>query len=307
MIDSTIDLLNAAKPLDSERLEEIFPAQQRASLLAAILRGSTTELTPAAPTPRRVAWVARLRGAPRRRRWLVSTLGASIAAGACAALVFAGSAVVHPSSAVAFSTAPGGDVIATVTDPFAAQKELNAAFAAHGFAITVALLPVSPSLVGTLISTSQDGPGSVIDPLQGGTCVSGGGGCPIGVKIPATFTGSGSITLGRPAQPGEPYDSTASAFAPGEALHCSGLLGKPVSVALPVLARDRVTVTSWRETVDGGGTGAPSASRTDATPPAQNYIWSADPVVAGGVSIVTAPTPLRADLVANGHRYDQGC
>ena len=307
MIDPTTELLNAVKPVDAERLDEIFPSPQRAALLEEILHGpATTGLTPAT-SARRVPWTTRLRGAPRRRRWLVSTLGTSIAVGACAALVFTGSAVVHPSAAVAFSTAPGGDIIATVTDPFAAQKELDAAFAAHGFAITVALVPVSPSLVGTLISTSQDGPGSVIDPLQGGTCVSGGGGgCPIGVKIPATFTGSGSITLGRPAQPGETYDSTASAFAPGEALHCSGLLGEQVSMALPVLARDHMTVTKWRENVDSDN-GETSSSQIDATPPSQNYIWSADPVAPGEVSILTEPTPLPADLVTNGQRYNQGC
>lgn len=79
----------------------------------------------------------------------------------------------HPSSAVAFIIAPG-DIIATVTDPFAAQKDLDAAFAAHGFNITVQLVPVSPSLVGALVATSQDTPGSVIEPLEGGTCVTGG-------------------------------------------------------------------------------------------------------------------------------------
>lgn len=306
MIDSTTELLNAVKPLDARRLQEIFPSPQRAALLEEILHGPTsTGLTPAS-SARRVPWAARLRRAPRRRRWLVSTLGTSIAVGAGAALVFTGSAVVQPSSAVAFTTAPGGDIIATVTDPFAAQKKLDAAFAAHGFAITVALVPVSPSLVGTLISTSQDGPDSVINPLQGGACVSdGGGGCPIGVEIPATFTGSGSITLGRPAQPGETYDSTSSAFAPGEALHCSGLLGEQVTMALPVLARDHLTVTSWREDVDSAS--GETTSQIDATPPSQNYIWSADPVAPGDVSILTEPTSLPADLVTNGQRYNQGC
>jgi len=132
------------------------------------------------------------------------------------------------------------------------------------------------------------------------------GGCPIGVKIPATFTGGGSITLGRPAQAGETYDSTASAFAPGESLHCTGLLGEEVSAALPALARDGVTVTSWRETADGSN-GEPSSSRIDATPTSQNYIWSADPVAPGEVSVWTQAAPLPADLVANGQRYNQGC
>ena len=308
MTDPTVALLIAARPEDTGRLDEIFPSSQRAALLEAILRGpATTGLKPATAArraPRNSRLPAML--ARRRRRWLIPTLGTTVAVGACAALLFTGSAVVHPSSAVAFSTAPGGDIIATVTDPFAAQKELDAAFAAHGFAITVQLVPASPSLVGTLIATSQGGPGSAIDPLEGGTCVTGGGGCPIGVKIPASFTGSGSIALGRPAQLGETYNATASAFAPGEALHCAGLLGGQVSTALPVLARDHVTVTTWRETVDGANA-EPSTSQIDATPPPQNYIWSADPIAPGEVAIWTQPTPPPANLVTNGHRYNQGC
>jgi hypothetical protein len=180
MIDPTTELLNAAKPVDTEPLEEIFPPHQRAALLDEIFRTTVPDELPSAAPAQRPSPDRRLRATParRRRRRLVSTLGTTVAVGACAALLFTGSAVVHPSSAVAFTTAPGGDIIATVTDPFAAQKELDAAFAAHGFAITIQLLPVSPSLVGTLISTSQDGLGSAIDPLQGGTCVSdGGGGC----------------------------------------------------------------------------------------------------------------------------------
>ena len=68
-------------------------------------------------------------------------------------------------------------------------------------------MPVSPSLVGTVVYISDNGGASAIQPLQGGPCVTGGGGCSIGVKIPATFTGQGYITLGRPAKPGETYES----------------------------------------------------------------------------------------------------
>ena len=274
--------------------------------------GATDE--PSAPEvdPRhlRLAWRygRRLR---RRRRLLVSALGTCVAVAVGAVVLFAGSAVVHPSSAVAFSTAPGGDIIATVTDPFAAQKELDSAFAARGFDITVQLVPVSPSLVGTVVTFSlgNRNPASQIEPLEGGACVEGSAGCPIGVKIPATFTGSAYIVLGRPAQSGEAYAATASAFGPGEALHCSGLLGARVSAAAPVLAADGLTVTQWRASADGAS-GEPTNSQITATPPPPDYyIWSADPVSPTQVRIWTESASPSADpaLAAQDARLNQGC
>jgi hypothetical protein len=241
---------------------------------------------------------------------LVSALGTCVAVAVGAVVLFAGSAVVHPSSAVAFSTAPGGDIIATVTDPFAAQKELDSAFAARGFDITVQLVPVSPSLVGTVVtfSSGSRNPASQIEPLEGGTCVEGSAGCPIGIKIPATFTGSAYIVLGRPAQSGEAYAATASAFGPGESLHCSGLLGARVSAAAPVLAADGLTVTQWRASADGPD-GEPRNSQITTTPPPNYYIWSADPVSPTQVRLWTESASPSADpaLAARDARLNQGC
>src|SRR4029077_19907236 len=107
----------------------------------------------------------------------------------------------------------------------------------------------------------------------------------------AIFTGRAYIPLGRPARPGEQYESQASAFAPGEALHCSRLLGARVATALPVLQAHELTVT-WRENTtrtasDGTTT---SFSATDATAPANNYIWEGLMTAPGKVMIWTEPT-----------------
>jgi hypothetical protein len=63
--------------------------------------------------------------------------------------------------------------------------------------------------------------------------------------IPADFHGSGSVYIGRPAQPGEAYESSAYVFSPGEMLHCSGLLGAPVSAARTLLTAKDLTATRW--------------------------------------------------------------
>jgi hypothetical protein len=208
---------------------------------------------------------------------------------------------------VAFRAAADGDIVATVTDPFAAESRLKAAFVEHGLDITVNLVPVSPSLVGTVVYTSDNGGPSAIQPLQGGRCVTAGGGCAIGLKIPATFTGKGYVTLGRPAKPEEAYESQASAFAPGEALHCSRLLGARVATALPVLQAHNLSV-EWRENIterssDGSSFGH---SQTDARPPANNYVWDANMMTPRSIMVWTAPTPWPADA-AHGAAVNHGC
>ena len=245
-------------------------------------------------------WRFRVQGA--RRLAIVWTL-AAVTAAVVAVAVIAGSADRSPTTAtvVSFRNAGDNEITATVTDPFAAESRLKAAFAQQHLNITVTLVPVSPSLVGTVIYTGgYGGAMSEIQALHGGHCVTGGGRCPIGVKIPTTFTGQGYIGLGRPAKPGETYQSQASAFAPGELLHCSHLLGARVSHALPVLKADKLTI-QWR----GAGTEAGS-SKADTTPPGTSYIWDASMASPRVVFLFTAPQPWPSD-VAHGAAVNRGC
>lgn len=310
MTDPTIDLLTDLRTVDLDEIDEMFPTAHRVAQLQDILdrvaadqSGTHRPAHAASPTARtlRPRW---RRSATRRRPLVLSALGGVVAVAIAAAVLFTGSAAVHPTPAVAFTTAASGDIVATVTDPFAAQKQLDAAFAAHGFDITVKLVPVSPSLVGTLVGMGAGAGGSLseIKPIEGnGPCVEGGAGCPIGVEIPATFTGSGSIILGRPAQPGEQYAAAGSAFAPGEALHCSGLIDAQVATASPILAADGINVTWTAPTGSGGETVVTT------TPSAQNYIWNATPIAPNQIRLQTEPTLPSAAFDAQNARYNQGC
>ncbi|HYM55589.1 MAG TPA: hypothetical protein VES97_09515 [Solirubrobacteraceae bacterium] len=305
-------VLRDLRPDDATRTDEIFPGEQRIELLEAILSHDARSHRQTDVRRRHTQRKHRHRFSGTgwlERPVLVPALGV-VAAVAVAVAALATSSAVTPqpaAGAVAFRAAPGGNIVATVTDPFAAVSQLKSAFARRGFDITLDLVPVSPSLVGTVVYSSDAGGSSAIQPLQRGQCLNAGGGCSIGVEIPASFVGKGYITLGRPARPGETYESQASAFAPGEPLHCSGLLGRRVAAAQPALEQNHLTV-EWREVTtetatDGTQT---SHSKTDIVPASSNYIWDADMTAPGKVAIWTEPTPWPADTT-HGAQFNQGC
>jgi hypothetical protein len=251
--------------------------------------------------------------ARRRQRYAVPATGVAAAGAVAAAVVLASPVGSPPTTAnarhhhgsvattepVSFRTTESGNIVATVTDPFAAQSALNASFQAAGLNIVVTLEPVSPSLVGTVDSFSEptNEPDGGIQPLGHGPCVTGGGGCSIGITVPRDFTGHGTITLGRPAKPGEAYVGTTSAFAPGEVLHCSGLINEQVAQALTTIQRDNITaywgVPPHDAPPEIGATSGPQVP--DMTPPpADDYIIDATPVAAGTVWFRASATPLPA-------------
>jgi hypothetical protein len=290
--------LAALRHQDAKRIAEIFPTQRRAELLAAIVAGDA-----GATSRRATGRVDRARRPGGRRPRLARGLTVPALAGlaACAVAVTAialsaptpavnhrrhGVTIIH-TAPVSFrypTRGPGsGYIVATVTDPFAAQSSLDAAFEAAGLDIIVTLEPVPPSLVGTILYTDVP-----IQTLTGGACATDGGGigaCPVGLRIPRNFTGQGAITLGRPARPGESYEASASAFAPGESLHCTDILGDQVGHALSQLAADGIT-PQWHLTAPG----APVTSNE--TPPPDGYfIIGGFPVSSGVVALQTRATP----------------
>jgi hypothetical protein len=189
---------------------------------------------------------------------------------------------------VSFSSG-GGYIVALIRDPNADSEALRQAFAEHGLDITLQLIPVSPSAVGTFVYFSwedeavQEG-GPAIETLASDdpTCTTmAGGSCQIGIRVPVDFQGHADIGLGRPAHPGEKYRSGNDGYAAGEALHCSGLYGMTVQAALPVLS-DRGVTAIWRSMdrsidTDDGIEQAIIAGQyvTDAIPaaPGEMYIW----------------------------------
>jgi hypothetical protein len=342
-------LLKALRHRDTAQVERLFPPARREAMLAAIYAAGA-----AAPAPSAAArW-----GAVLRRRPRVLAVAGLAACGLAAALIgaLASAPAVAPSShpnggrvsVVSFRYPKHGPdsgyIVATVTDPFAAQSSLDAAFKAAGLDISVSLVAASPSAVGTVVEISEPSSGPQIESLTGGSCVTGGGGpgnCPIGLKIPRDFTGQGSVTIGRPARPGEAYETTNSAFAPGESLHCSGLIGATVATALPKLRALGITA-QWRtpvsqparagqpvttpvpasttsmtsttssdttETTTSSSSSSSDAAAGSATPPPAGYhIVDGDPVSAGVVILLAQPGALTpAALAQSAQMYSGGC
>ncbi len=239
----------------------------------------------------------------RRRPWALPRLGVGVAVAAAlvVAAVLAATALRSPSVAAAgvHFRRSHGFIVARITDPAASAAALRQAFAEEGLNIHLSLIPVSPSLVGTVVYIGEDGGG--IQAIQGGPCVTGGGGCPVGLRIPADYAGEAYITLGREAQAGESYGSTASAFAPGEPLHCTGLVGKPVAVAQRELARRGLTA-EWR-IADGTG------GDVDETTVTNDTVVGAEHMAAGRLlmSVSANPAPLIAAERAYLDQLSSGC
>jgi hypothetical protein len=256
------------------------------------LAGQIT-MTPARPAP------ANRSRRPRRRWWWLAGIPAAAAASTViAAVVIAhngGSAApgdagqLRPDAhALAFIRA-GRYIDVIVRNPLADQASYNAEFKAHGLDITLSLVPVSPSLVGTVVEVSTSGPDgdSITTITAKGRCWTGGGGseCPVGLKVPVGYHGQASFVFGRAAQRGEQYESTTSASAPGEVMHGLNYVGKRVSTVRAMLATRHVTVPTYRD--DG-------RVLTPGQVPGAWYVYDAIPWAPMQVLLFVGPTPSQA-------------
>ena len=210
------------------------------------LAGQITAMPPAAPDRLAAAsghgrWV-------KKGRWLI---GIPVAAALAVALLVAtslgrpgqrvGPVTVGPPAAQALSfSRHAGAITVTVRNPLADPARYRAEFARHHLRITLKLVPASPSLVGTVVYLSGD-----ITPITAhGKCheASGTAACPVGVRVPAGFHGQAEVVFGRAARPGEQYESTAAAFAPGEVMHGMRVTGRTVAQVLAMLRHRGVSV-----------------------------------------------------------------
>jgi len=235
----------------------------------------------------------RSRSRTSRRRLLLA--GAPLAAlGVVAALLVAllgrGSDADSPAAIQALSfTKEHGYIRVIVRNPLADESWYDADFARHHLNIRLTLVPVSPSLVGTVV---------VIDTMPGtsdfstitaqGRCWTGGGGesCPVGLEFPLDFHGQALITFGRAARPGEQYESVGSVFARGEALQ--GLRPKVilqrVSTVWALLAQRHVTIATCRD--DNNSNIDPSQV------PGDWYVTNMLPWAPGQVLVQVNPQPV---------------
>ncbi len=202
---------------------------------------------------------------------------------------------------VAFSIRHG-TVTALITKPLAAASQLTAVLRAHGLDIAVQTVPVSPSLVGTIVYTNAP----IIRTLWKPSCSVTG--CPVGLVFPAGYTGKATIAIGRPARPGEGYQSMADVFAPGEVLHCSGLLGAPATAALPVLRKLGLHAT-WRGSYSNWPLNPPQGAGDSQHPERPSgYIIEGDPTSARSVVLDTSPAvPSNAQFRELVAQWNRGC
>jgi hypothetical protein len=258
------------------------------------LAGQIT-MTPAGPaTPNR---------APRARRrwWLAGIPAAAAAAALIAAAVVAhtggpggagrtgGTMQLRPDAHALAFTRVGRYIDVIVRDPLADEASYNAEFKAHGLDIRLSLVPVSPSLVGTVVAISTSGPdgNSITTITAKGRCWTGSGSseCPVGLRVPVGYGGQAALVFGRAARPGEQYESTTSASAPGEVMHGLNYVGKRVSTVRAMLAKRHVTVPTYRY---NGGVLAPGQV------PGTWYVYNAIPWAPQQVLLFVGRTPPHA-------------
>jgi hypothetical protein len=158
---------------------------------------------------------------------------------------------VGPAKASALSFVErSGYIDVIVRNPAVDASIYRAEFAAHHLDVTLSFVPVSPSLVGTLVEAAGSGNsvGQISTITAKGRCWTGGGGneCPVGVRIPDGFHGQAQFVFGRAARPGEQYESTGSVTARGEVMHGLNYQGKTVTAVLAMLAARHATVAQYR-------------------------------------------------------------
>lgn len=270
MTDELISLLQSIDPLREQELADVLEQGRT--------RGGAQRIL-----------ATRWRRPHRAGRRTVGLASVSIvaAAGAAAVVLSLSSSSTPDAEALSFSR-QGDYVLARIVNPYASVAELKRELAANHLHVALKLVPASPGSVGKVVMIDVNGsPSSGIQPLFAGECANGP--CTVGVKVARDYRGTGYVVIGRPAKPGERYESTpiGGSFAPGEALHCSGLEGAPLKQAIPVLRGKGLSVVRWR-TVPGGHL----ASRT--REPAR--VQEIAPVAPGKVEVWVARSKLRHAL-----------
>ena len=163
----------------------------------------------------------------RRRRYTVR--GAIVAAVAAVAGVLAITLPGNPAAADVRVTVENDQLEVRLTDSTSTPREVLEALHDHGItATTVGSVPTGPSSVGRIVRVVfEEAAGSPAHV----TYLAPSGSAYLGFRVPADWPGEMTISLGRPARPGEAYDGPTDAFLPGEALHCAGLRGRTLAEA----------------------------------------------------------------------------
>jgi hypothetical protein len=276
-------------------------AQRRAHLMAEMTRHSQNAHD-ASPTP--LTSLPQEPGSPRRswlRRPLVGRLAiGAVAAAAVAVAAVAGTAMLGQNASTAQAAVTCSKdhdyVVARIMDPLADQKRLKNDFRACGFDIDLKLVPVSPSVVGTIVMMEGD---QKINTIDDPSCrTASGAQCPIGLRIEAGFTGKATVVLGRAARPGEPYTSTNTSAQKGEALEGVSVKGRTVAEVEALIAQKHLTIAHYNvqwSLPDGRGYGdLTPRSKVDPT----WRVTSVEPYAPGQVMLMIEPAgPVPSDIM----------
>jgi hypothetical protein len=191
-------------------------------------------------------------------------------------------------AAVLSLTRHGGYLDVIVRNPTADPKRYRAEFAKYHLNISLRLVPASPSIVGTLVYASYPvGHASQITPITAvGKCWTGGGGavCPVGVRVSLRFHGAATLVFGRPAKPGERYESIGLVTARGEAMHGLRFVGRTVAAVTAMLDKRGVAVARFG-LITGQCRGV-----LRRTVPGSWYVSGADPWAPGQVMLEVTKT-----------------
>lgn len=148
------------------------------------------------------------------------------------------------------STAKAAIEVAETTDAYEITfvtlaedaTQVEADLKALGLNITIDFVPVSPSLENRLVAMSSPSEGENLPHFVETT----DGITPSRLVVPKGFNGQAALTVGRPAEQGEDYVSSAiSAQMAGEALECVSIEGKTAGAALPLLESVEANI-EWR-------------------------------------------------------------
>lgn len=306
-------LIGRLAPVTDARAAELLTDETAADLAGRILTAPAEAAEPAvepAAAPRRRA----------RRRLTIGLplLATGVAAAAVAAALVtqsggsgdpgrdpgrpapSGSAHGRVQLAAALSFTPkGGYIDVRIRDPYADPARYKQEFAAHGLHVNLSLVPVSPSIVNTVVMEDIDAgthPDDVTEIRVKGACevTSGGDDCTVGVRIRKGYTGTATIVFGRAARPGEKYESSNRADARGEAMHGMVFRKRHVSEVLAALAKRHITVPEYRVMV-----GNESQSRRPGQVPGNWYVHDAALWADGQVMLFVGPRPTEDEQAAN--------
>jgi hypothetical protein len=278
-------------PISDAEASQFVSDRTHAGLIAAI----TSAPSQSSASQRRKARRLTAR-TPMTRRWLVA---APIVLGIAGAVLIANligrpGARVGPINvglpkaiAALTFTQHGHFIDVIVTNPYADQNKYDAEFKAHGLMIKLHLVAASPSLVDTTVYLGGTGNFSGIKVItEKGRCFTGGAGsnCPVGIRVPLNFRGTADFTFGRPAKPGEQYETAGSAFAPGEALHGLHIIGHQVGAVLALMKTRHVTVAVYHTLKHGND------EVTIGKAPSTWYVYDAIPWSKGKVLLEVGKT-----------------